>query len=48
MKNLSIPVSDASFELFSKIQKRHKFKNQSDCLEHVIAVAAKKEAIASG
>jgi hypothetical protein len=46
LKNLSIPVSDQAYEKFTAIQKKRNFKNQSDCLEHIIAVAAEKEAIA--
>jgi hypothetical protein len=36
LKNLSIPVNDAAFEKFSAIQKKHRFKNQSDTLEYII------------
>ncbi len=43
LKNLSIPVSDPAFEKFCAIQKKHGFKNQSDCLEYVIEQAAKEE-----
>lgn len=44
MKNLSIPVSDQSFEKFLAIQKKHDFKNQSDTLEYCIEQVAAKEA----
>lgn len=43
MKNLSIPVSDGTFEKFIAIQKKRRFPNQSDCLEHIVDVAWEKE-----
>jgi hypothetical protein len=44
LKNLSIPVNDRIFEDFIAIQRKHDFKNQSDCLEYVIEQVANSEA----
>jgi len=42
LKNLSVVVSDTTYEKFLRIQKREGFKNQSDTLEFLIEQAAKE------
>jgi hypothetical protein len=36
LKYLAIPVNDDVFEKFDAVQKRHRFKNQSETLEFMI------------